>query len=373
MIDTKQTNIKLIILVMFLCVFGLVMQYSASSYNAFKETGDSFFYVKKQLIAFAIGIIALVLATKVNTEFYKKAKWYLLALSILLLAIIFIPVLGVERYGARRWLNLGLFTVQPSEFSKFGLIIFLAGYIHNHKLDKIKNLIIPLISTAIICVLIMLEPNMSITMLVGLSVLIVLICGGMKGSHLTALALPVLVLVIVLIFAEPYRVKRILAFINPWENAQDEGFQLIQSFYALSGGGVFGVGLFNSRQKYTFLPFAESDFIFAIIGEELGFVGAFALILVFVYVIFLGVKISANARDAYSSLLGAGITAIIACQTALNMAVVTGCIPPTGLPLPFISNGGSSLVVFLYAVGILIRISCESNHTHLLLSRHKMK
>lgn len=349
------------------------MQYSASSYNALKETGDSFFYVKKQLIAFAVGIAALVLATKVNTEFYKKIKWYLLVISILLLAIIFIPVLGVEKYGARRWLNLGFFTIQPSEISKFGLMFFLAGYIHDHKLDKIRNLIIPLLSTAIICVLIMLEPNMSITMLVGLSVLIMLVCGGIKGRYILSLAIPVVILVFVLIFAEPYRVKRILAFINPWENSRDEGFQLIQSFYALSGGGVFGVGLFNSRQKYTFLPFAESDFIFSIIGEELGFVGAIILILIFIYVVFLGVKISMNAKNVYSSLLAVGITAIIACQTMLNVAVVTGSIPPTGLPLPFISNGGSSLVVFLYMVGVLVRISKESNNTHLLSTYHKMK
>ena len=174
-------------------------------------------------------------------------------------------------------------------------------------------------------------------------------------------------------FAEPYRVKRILAFINPWESAQDEGFQLIQSFYALSGGGVFGVGLFNSRQKYTFLPFAESDFIFSIIGEELGFVGSVLLIMLFIYVVFLGVKVAMSAKNVYSSLLAVGITSIIACQTLLNVAVVTGSIPPTGLPLPFISNGGSSLVVFLYAVGVLVRIGKESNDTHLLYTRHKMK
>lgn len=373
MTKSKEINFKLIFCVIILCCFGLVMQYSASRYNAFKETGDSLFYVKKQLIAFAVGIVALVSATKVNTEFYKKIKWYLLVVSIILLAIIFIPVLGVEKYGARRWLNLGLFTIQPSEFSKFGLIFFLAGYIHDHKLDKVRNLIIPLITTAIICVLIMLEPNMSITMLVGLSVLIMLVCGGIKARYIFALAVPVMILVAVLIFAEPYRVKRILAFINPWESSQDEGFQLIQSFYALSGGGVFGVGLFNSRQKFTFLPFAESDFIFSIIGEELGFVGSVLLIMLFIYVVFLGVKVAMSAKNVYSSLLAVGITSIIACQTLLNVAVVTGSIPPTGLPLPFISNGGSSLVVFLYAVGVLVRIGKESNDTHLLYTRHKMK
>lgn len=373
MTKSKETNIKLIFFVMLLCCFGLVMQYSASSYNALKETGDSFFYVKKQLIAFAFGIVALVAATRINTEFYKKIKWYLLVLSIILLAIIFIPVLGVEKYGARRWLNLGLFTIQPSEFSKFGLMFFLAGYIHNHKLDKVRNLIIPILATGVICVLIMLEPNMSITMLVGLSVMIMFVCGGIKGKYVATLAVPVIILVVVLIIAEPYRMKRILAFVNPWDSARDEGFQLIQSFYALSGGGVFGVGLFNSRQKYTFLPFAESDFIFSIIGEELGFFGAVVVILMFIYVVFLGVKVATKAKDSYSSLLATGITAIIACQTLLNLAVVTGSIPPTGLPLPFISNGGSSLVVFLFAVGVLVRIGMESDGAHKLITRHKMK
>lgn len=349
------------------------MQYSASSYNALRETGDSFFYVKKQLVSFAIGIVALFTATKINTDFYKKIKWYLLVMSIILLAIIFIPVLGVEKYGARRWLNLGLFTIQPSEFSKFGLMFFLAGYIHDHKLDKIRNLIIPILATIAICLLIMLEPNMSITMLVGLTVMIMFVCGGIKWKYVVTLAVPVLILVIVLIAAEPYRMKRILAFINPWENPRDEGFQLIQSFYALSGGGLFGVGLFNSRQKYAFLPFAESDFIFAIIGEELGFFGAVVLILMFIYLVFLGVKVATGAKDSYSSLLAVGITAIIGVQTLLNLAVVTGSIPPTGLPLPFISNGGSSLVVFLFAVGVLVRIGKESEEAHLLFARHKMK
>lgn len=349
------------------------MQYSASSYNALKETGDSFFYVKKQILAFVVGLVAMFAGAKIKIEFYEKIKWYILLLSILLLAVIFIPVLGVEKYGARRWLNLGFMTIQPSEFSKFGLMFFLAGYLHNHKLDKVKNLFVPLVAIGAICILIMLEPNMSITMLVGFSAVIMLICGGIKGKYFASIMFPILIAIPILIISEPYRMKRILAFINPWQNPRDEGFQLIQSFYALSGGGLFGVGLFNSRQKYSFLPFAESDFIFAIIGEEFGLIGCIFIILLFLYVIFLGVKIAISAKNIYSSLLATGITAIIACQTLLNVAVVTGSIPPTGLPLPFISNGGSSLVVFLFAVGVLCSISNQSSCTQLLYTDHKMK
>lgn len=373
MLKNERTDIKLIVCVVVLTIFGIIMQYSASAYNAFKETGDSFFYVKKQLLAFVVGIVALFFASKISLDFYKKIKWYILAVSLILLAIIFIPMLGVEKYGARRWLNLGVFTIQPSEISKFGLMFFLASYASEHRLDKAKNLIIPLIATGLTCVLIMLEPNMSITMLVGLSVFVLLVCGGMKFKHFAFILVPVLIAIPILILVEPYRMKRILAFIDPWQNPRDEGFQLIQSFYALSGGGLFGVGLFNSRQKYSFLPFAESDFIFAIIGEEFGFFGAILFIVLFAYTIFLGVKIAINANSLHSSLLACGIVAIIAMQTILNLAVVTGCIPPTGLPLPFISNGGSSLVVFMFAVGVLIKIYKEATNTQLLFAYHKMK
>lgn len=252
MIKSKETNIQLIVCVMILCCFGIVMQYSASSYNAFKEAGDSFFYVKKQLVAFAVGIIFMICATKINVRLYEKLKWYILAVSIILLAIIFIPVLGVEKYGARRWLNLGAMTIQPSEFSKFGLMFFLAGYLQNHRLDKLKNLIIPLLSIGVICILIMLEPNMSITMLVGLASVIMLICGGIKGKYFVGLMLPVLILLPVLIVAEPYRMKRILAFIDPWQNPRDEGFQLIQSFYALSGGGFLVLDFLTADKNTAF-------------------------------------------------------------------------------------------------------------------------
>lgn len=371
--NLHKVALRLVIVVTFLSIFGIIMQYSASSYNALKETGDAFFYVKKQSISLVVALIAMLGATRIKTDVYRKYHYVILAVSIILLAIIFIPSLGVEKYGARRWLNLGFFTMQPSEVAKFGLMFFLASYLADHPADKIKSLMVCIGAMLSICVLIMLEPNMSITMLVGLSTVIMLIVGGMKGKHMLILSVPVLLVVVFLIFSEPYRIKRILAFLDPWENPRDEGFQLIQSYYALASGGLFGVGLFNSRQKYSFLPFAETDFIFAVIGEEFGFFGASLVMLIFLYIIYMGVVISKNAKSRYDSLLAVGIVAIIGCQTILNIAVVTGSIPPTGLPLPFVSNGGSSLVVFFYAIGVLVRIVKESVDTRLPLAYHNIK
>ncbi len=374
-LESKQLKIRLVAVVILLSIFGIVMQYSASSYNALKETGDAFFYVKKQSLSMVVALVFMFFATCIDTEKYIKLRWPILIGSLVLLAVIFIPALGIEKYGARRWLNLGFFTIQPSEISKFGLIIFLSAYLSQHPADKLKSLAICLVAIFSMCLLIMLEPNMSITMLVGMASMIMLIGGGMKFKHMMILAIPILIAVPILIFSEPYRIKRILAFLDPWANPRDEGFQLIQSYYALASGGLFGVGLFNSRQKYSFLPFAETDFIFSIIGEEFGFIGATLVLCIYAYIIYLGLKIALRARSSFESLLALGIVSIITIQTLLNIAVVTGSIPPTGLPLPFVSNGGSSLVVFFFAVGMLIKIADNSGKmriTELTLGKHLM-
>lgn len=371
-IKYRLTNINLIILVVTLCVLGLLMQYSASSYNALKETGDAFFYVKKQGLSMIIGGLAMLLGMVVNTDKYNKLRYIILGVSLALLAILFIPGVGVEKYGAKRWISLGFMTVQPSEISKFGLIFYIASTISRKPTFTFRAMIPVLLATGGVCLLIMLEPNMSITMLVALSMLLMLVLGGAKIRHFAIMAIPLIIGVIVLVLMEPYRMKRILAFIDPWSSPQAEGFQLVQSYYALSSGGLFGVGLFNSRQKYSFLPFAESDFIFAIIGEELGFVGAVMIICLFAYLIYLGIKTAMMASNRFDSILAGGITIIIAVQTILNLAVVTGSIPPTGLPLPFLSNGGTSLMVFMFATGVLVKINIQSSHSQLLLNSHKL-
>lgn len=220
------------------------------------------------------------------------------------------------------------------------------------------------------CALIMLEPNMSITMCLVCVILFMFLAGGIKLRKILLLAIPLVIAVPVLIFLEPYRLKRLMAFLDPWASPKAEGYQLIQSYYALCRGGLFGVGLFQSRQKYLFLPFAESDFIFSVIGEELGLFGAMCVVIAFIFLIRYGFLIAARAKDRYKALLAAGITSVIAVQTALNLAVVTGCVPPTGLPLPFISAGGSSLVSFMSAVGVLL--SVERSGGNFYTENHKM-
>ena len=210
---------------------------------------------------------------------------------------------------------------------------------------------------------------MSVTMCVGVVVLIMLFVGGCDYKHFLVMAIPVVVGVIALILMEPYRVKRLMAFIDPWASPLGEGYQLIQSYYALGSGGLFGLGLFNSRQKYLFLTFSESDFILSIVGEELGFVGIVSILCIFIVITYQGLKIAKNANTRFDSYLALGITAVIAVQTLLNVAVISGSIPPTGIPLPFVSNGGTSLMCFMAGIGLLENIASKSQKSYL---NHKM-
>lgn len=343
-----------------LALFGIVMQYSASSYIALQQTGDEFFYVKKQALALVVALIAGFGASRLKSAYLKKFSLALLGVSVVLLALVFVPGLGVEKYGATRWLNLGFTTFQPSELAKFALVIFISTRLSERSTLRLRDTVQILIATLAVCALVMLEPNMSITVCIGLCVLLMLFIGGCGIKQFAVMAVPVVVAIPLLIFAEPYRLKRLLAFVDPWASPLGEGYQLIQSYYALGSGGWFGLGLFNSRQKYMFLPFAESDFIFAVIGEELGLIGCIFLIALFVVVIWRGITIAMRARDRFQTYVAAGVSIVIAVQTLLNIAVVSGSVPPTGLPMPFISSGGSSLVVFASAVGLLEGIARNS-------------
>lgn len=344
-----------------LALIGIVMIYSASSYSAERNFGDAFYYVKKQAAAFAGGLIVMVFGMKLKTEWLKKLRWIIYIVSLALLAMVFIPGLGVESYGATRWLNLGFTTIQPSELSKFGLMIFLAAYMTDHPPTKLKYMVVPLLCGMSMCLLIMMEPNMSITMCVGMSLIILIYVAGSQRKWFVLLVVLIAAAIPLLIILEPYRIKRFFAFINPWENPKAEGYQLIQSYYALGGGGLFGVGLFASRQKYLFLPFAESDFIFSVIGEETGLFGCVFVILIFATLIVCGIRTAMYAKCKFHCLLAAGLTSIIALQTVINIAVVTGSIPPTGLPLPYVSAGGTSLVTFMFVSGLLYNIASVTN------------
>jgi cell division protein FtsW len=356
-------EILLLVLVVFLALFGVVMVYSSSNYSALADYGDKFFFAKKQLLGFFVGLIGMISMCFYSHHKLAKIKWISLAVSLILLAVVFIPGLGKESYGADRWIIIGPITIQPSEIAKFGFVIFSAAYI-SEKPEKIKTLIgsLPIIlAGSAICVLIILEPNMSITMCVGLLMLAILFIGGMEIKYFLIVLIPFLILVPLLIIIEPYRLNRLSAFLNPWASPKDEGYQLIQSLYALGSGGWFGVGLFNSRQKFEFLPFAESDFILSVIGEEFGFIGVLIIFLIMMVVIYIGLKIVANSKNLFSYILASGITMIYALQVIINALVVTGTIPPTGLPLPLISAGNTSLIVFMSAMGILYNISIYNN------------
>ena len=338
------------------------MVYSASYYAANITYGNSFFFAKKQIIGAVVGLAAMLVFSFINYNTLKKLRWAIISASVVLLAAVFLPVIGVTNYGATRWLNLGITTIQPSEIAKFGFVIFAASYLAKNY-EKVKSFagIVPVIlAGGIICTLVILEPNMSITICVALTMIVMLIVGGARFKHFVFIAVPMVALAVLLVIIAPYRMRRLLAFLNPWQSAQAEGFQLVQSLYAVGSGGWFGVGLFNSRQKYLFLPFAESDFIFSIFAEEFGFVGCVLLVGIYLLIILRGIKIAKEAKDRFGSYLAMGITTVIAVQVIMNIAVVTGSIPPTGLPLPFISAGSTSLVVFMSAIGILQSIKRES-------------
>lgn len=367
----KKTDIKekggfdfvLLFTTLGLVLFGVVMVYSASSYNAQVNYNNQFFYMFKQIFGAVIGFAALGVLTFVDYHVLQKLRYVILGISLVLLVLVFIPGVGVENYGAKRWINLPFFTIQASEIAKFGFIIFAASYMaKNHKKMTKFTGILPILGVgALICLLIILEPNMSITICVVLLMFSMLFIGGARIKHFLLLAIPVAAMVPILIILEPYRLNRLLAFIDPWASPLGEGYQLIQSFYSLGSGGLFGLGLFNSRQKYLFLPFSESDFIFSIIGEELGLVGCILVVAVYVLLIARAIRIAQNSTDRFGCYLASGIACIIAIQVLVNIAVVTGSIPPTGLPLPFISAGSSALIVFCSSVGILESIAMRSH------------
>lgn len=355
----KRIDYILLIAVLSLVVIGLLFVYSASYYSANITYGNKYFFLTKQALGAAIGFAAMMLLAKINLGFVKKLWIAGVVISIVLLCLVFVPVIGVENYGAKRWIGFGSFTLQPSEIAKFAYVLFCAAYMSKTDMTKFRYCILPICVGAVFCGLIIAEPNMSITMCMALLMLIMLFLGGMKWRHFVLMLVPFALAVPLLIVMEPYRLQRLFAFIDPWASPKDEGYQLIQSLYALGGGGWFGVGLFNSRQKYRFLPFAESDFVFAVIGEELGLFGCLLIFALYLVVIIRGVRIAVNCKDKFGCFLAGGISAVVAVQSLLNFAVVTGSIPPTGLPLPLVSYGGTSLVVFMSAMGILLNLSAQ--------------
>lgn len=352
----------LLIAVSLLAVIGCVFIYSASNYSANATYNDPFYFVKKQAFGVLLGVLAMLFTA--HFDYTKLKKWNIpiSIISFITLILVFIPGIGVENYGAKRWINIGFSTLQPSEIAKFALILFIATYFSKDpsKAKTFLGILPVLIYGLLTCLLIITEPNMSITVCVATLMVALLFASGMQIKHLLLLMVPALILGVGLIILEPYRLNRLSAFLNPWSNPKGEGYQLLQSLYALGSGGWFGVGLFNSRQKYAFLPFAESDFILSVIGEEIGFVGMIFFFALIGYIIYRGIKIAFNSKDFFGFLLSMGITLIFGIQAVVNALVVTGSIPPTGLPLPLVSSGNTSIIIFLAEMGVLFNVSKRS-------------
>lgn len=352
-------DVSLLVCIFLMACFGCLMIYSASSYTAEVQYGDSLYFVKKQVLGVVLGAAAMTGMGLFPYEKLIKLKYPAVIISVILLVLVFVPGVGVTNYGATRWIGFGSITIQPSEIAKYAFVLFAAAHFSKYY-KKVKTFkgVLPVLSVGLLfCLLIIIEPNMSITMCVGLLMLAIVFLSGTNLKTFLIVLAPCAAAVPVLIILEPYRLQRLSAFIDPWASPQGDGYQLIQSLYALGNGSFFGVGLFNSTQKYRFLPFAESDFILSIMGEELGFIGLVMFFLVCLFIVIRGINIAKNCKNRFGYLLACGITLVYGIQVAINAFVVSGMIPPTGLPLPLISSGNTSLIITMASMGVLYNIS----------------
>ena len=343
-----------------LALVGLVMIFSASAVVAGQKHHDSWYYLKRQLVWLALGLALLHIVSRVDYIWWKRLAPPLLALLIVLLVVVLIPSIGVAANGARRWLRLGSISIQPAEMAKLISVIYLAAYLAK-KEDRLQHfstgLLPALLIIGVISGLVLMEPDLGTIVVIGLVAAGMLFLGGARVPHLLSLVPVALVGVVALIWLSPYRWQRLIAFFYPERDPTGTGFQINQSFLAFGSGGLFGVGLGESKQKLFFLPEAHTDFVLALVGEELGFIGAGIIVLSFSLFVIRGFQISTRARIPFGRYLGIGITTLIGIQALINAGVVTGLLPTKGLTLPFVSYGGSSLVISLTGVGILLNIS----------------
>lgn len=357
-LQKKGIDFYLLAAVIVLVVFGLIILYDASVIQGLKDFKDGYYYIRQQLIWMALGLLSMIFFTQLD---YKKFKYYAIPatfFSLLLLLAVFIPGLGVSGGGAHRWLKIGPFTIQPAEIIKLTGVIFLATYFE--KKTRILPFLILVIPVTIITAV--LQKDMGSTIVFVASATLVYFAGGAPLWHFLA-SLPFAVVTLgVLIFTSPYRSKRILAFLDPFSDPQGFTYHISQVLIALGSGGLFGLGLGNSRQKFEYIPQVSTDSIFGIIGEELGFVGATFLISLFIFLIMRGLKIAQNCEDNFGRILALGLTCWLAVQVLINLSSMSALLPLTGVPLPFISYGGSALVANLTAVGILLNISKQTTY-----------
>ncbi len=356
----KKEGKFLIIAVSLLALFGVIMIYSASSIWAEYKFNDAFHYAKYQLIFLLISLIIMYFVSKIDYQLYFKHCNKILLLSMILLILVLIPGLGQVRNGARSWFAIGPIGLQPSEFAKVALIIFVSKYLSKHQkeLNNVKSGLLPIFIVVFVFFgLVMLEPDFGSAMVTILSLILIIFASGVKLSFFVIIGILGLVGVVALIIIAPYRVKRIVSFLNPWSDPLGSGYQIIQSLYAIGPGGLLGLGFGNSIQKQFYLPEPQTDFIFSIISEEFGFLGVLIVTFAFGLIFYLIIRIALKQSDLFAKYLSFGLGIQIILQALLNLCVVVGLIPVTGVTLPFLSYGGSSLLVSLASIGIILNIS----------------
>ena len=364
-ITRGKVDFSILLVISVLCAFGLVMIFSASYYYAQHYSGannDSFYYLKRQLVYLLIGYPIMLLVSLIDYRIIERLRSVFMAISIVLL--IAVLLWGQDLNGGKRWLNIAGISIRPSELAKFGLMIFMCSYMSRHKneMNTFRFGMLPmLLAIGFIAGLVMLQPNMSMAVIIGFIGVVLLYLGGCDLKQLVILGIIGIIGFFVLARSAQYRMDRLTSFGNPELDPQGTGYQLLQSYYAIGSGGFFGKGLNNSYQKLLYMTYGESDFIFAILCEEFGFIGGLIVILMYAWIVFRGIVIAMRCRNRFGSLLAAGISIVFGFQVFVNIGVVTGLLPTTGQALPFISAGGTSLLVFLAAMGLLLSISRDVN------------
>ncbi len=356
----KPVDIGLVVTIAILLAMGLIMVLSASAPSALTYEGDSYFYFKSQLLNAGLGIAVMIVVSMIDYKIYRgRIADIAIIVSIVLLILVLVPGIGRTVKGATRWVYLG-FQFQPSEIMKIGLIVFLAAKLSKDpKKNKnfIKGILPYLAVVGLICFLLYKEPHYSALGITVIVTAIMIFTAGMRIRDIIVMGVPTLAVLVFFLVQEEYRVKRLLSFFDPWQDLLDSGWQAVQSLYAVGSGGLFGVGLGNSTQKYMYIPEPQNDFIFSIWAEEMGFVGVVFVVLLFGIFIWRGITIALNAPDMFGSLLAIGITSLVGVQSMLNIMIVSALFPVTGIPLPFFSYGGTALIILLASCGVLLNIS----------------
>ncbi|MDD5731070.1 MAG: putative lipid II flippase FtsW [Candidatus Omnitrophica bacterium] len=356
----RVIRINLFVTTIILICIGIVMIYSSSCIYAWERYHDGFFFLKRHLIFLFIGLIFTFLAMSVDYRKFRRFAKPLLIVALALLVLVLVPHLGREVSGARRWFRFKFISFQPSELANLAIIIYVSDFLVR-KREVLRSFFRGFMPTMMVlgfaALLILIQPDLGTTIAITVVVFVMLFVAGVRASHLLYVVLAALPMLYILVFSVPYRRMRIMAFLNPWADPKGSGFQIIQSQVALGSGGLFGVGLGHSKQKLFFLPAAHTDFIFSIIGEELGLIGTIGVIILFIIFIHQGLKIIKNAPDRFGYFLSLGLVLMISFKAIINIGVSCGVLPTKGLPLPFISYGGSSFIFDMISFGILMNVA----------------